>query len=148
MRLRQGSYMRSQAELRLPPESIAPTLARAAIAAMASGLPAEAASDVELLTSEVVSNAVKHSKLSPSDEIIVRFVMDGYVRVEVMDPGPPFDAQPTRPDLAGWDPDSIGWDCWSSTLSRRLGGSNPRAVARRSGSKSVPADHHLTRVRV
>ena len=101
--------MRSQAELRLPPESIAPTLARAAIAAMASGLPADAASDVELLTSEVVSNAVKHSKLSPSDEIIVRFVMDGYVRVEVMDPGPPFDAQPTRPDLAGRDPDSSGW---------------------------------------
>jgi serine/threonine-protein kinase RsbW len=109
LRLRQGSCMRSQAELRLPPESIASTLARAAIAAMTSGLLAEAASDVELLTSEVVSNAVKHARLSPSDEIIVRFVMDGYVRVEVMDPGPPFDAQPTRPNLARRDPDSSGW---------------------------------------
>jgi anti-sigma regulatory factor (Ser/Thr protein kinase) len=101
--------MRSEAELRLPPQFIAPTLARAAITAMSSGLPDDVVSDVELLTSEVVSNAVKHAKLSPSDEIIVRFVMDGYVRVEVVDPGPPFDARPTRPNLASQDPDSNGW---------------------------------------
>ena len=99
------------------------THARAAIAAMASGLPAEAAFDVELLTSEVVSNAVKHAKLSPSDEIIVRFVMDGYVRVEVMDPGHSTPNQRGRIWRGGIRTQVAG-DCRSSTLTRRLGGSN------------------------
>lgn len=42
----------------------------------------------------------------------------------------------------------VAGDCSSSTLSRRPGALNPRAAARRSGSKSGPADPALTRVRV
>ncbi len=68
--------MRSEIELRLPPEPIAPILARAAVTAIGSGLPASVVSDAELLTSEVVSNAVKHADLDPSQKIVLR-VADG-----------------------------------------------------------------------
>lgn len=96
--------MRSQSELRLRPEPTAPGLARAAIAVAASGLPAVTVADAELLTSEVVSNAVRHARLDPLQEIVVRIVADGYVRVEVADPGPPFDADRHEPstDSSGW----------------------------------------------
>jgi anti-sigma regulatory factor (Ser/Thr protein kinase) len=96
--------MRCQVELRLPPEPIAPTLARAAVAAIASGLPEAVASDIKLLATEIVSNAVRHANLDPSEEIILRIVMDGNIRVEITDPGPPFD-----PDLHRLDPGSSGW---------------------------------------
>jgi anti-sigma regulatory factor (Ser/Thr protein kinase) len=95
--------MRSQVELRLPPEPIAPTLARAAVAAVGSGLPEAVASDIKLLTTEIVSNAVRHANLDPSEEIILRIVADGYVRVEVTDPGPLF------PELRRLDPGPSGW---------------------------------------
>ena len=73
--------MRSEIELRLPPEPIAPILARAAVAAIGSGLPGSVVSDAELLTSEVVSNAVKHADLDPSQEIVLRVVMDERLRI-------------------------------------------------------------------
>ena len=96
--------MRSQSELRLRPESAAPGLARAAIAAAASALPPMVVADAELLTSELVSNAVRHAELDPSQEIVVRIVADGNVRVEVADPGPPFHADLREPstDSSGW----------------------------------------------
>jgi serine/threonine-protein kinase RsbW len=94
----------NETELRLRPGSAAPGLARAAIAAAASGMPAVMVADAELLTSELVSNAVRHAELDPSQEIVVRIVADGYVRVEVADQGPPFEADLRRPGSA-----SSGW---------------------------------------
>ena len=102
--LRQRCCMRSQVELRLPPEPIAPTLARAAVAAVGSDLPEAVASDIKLLATEIVSNAVRHANLDPSEEIILRIVADGYVRVEVTDPGPPFE-----PELGRLEPGPSGW---------------------------------------
>jgi anti-sigma regulatory factor (Ser/Thr protein kinase) len=81
--------MRPQAELRFPPELTTPAFARAAVAAMASGLPEEVVSDIELLTTELVTNAVKHAKVGHPEQIIVRLVLRDSVRVEVIDPGPP-----------------------------------------------------------
>jgi anti-sigma regulatory factor (Ser/Thr protein kinase) len=94
----------NESELRLRPEAAAPSLARAAIAAAASALPAVVVADAELLTSEVVSNAVRHAELDPSQEIVVRIVADSYVRVEVVDQGPPFEADLRRPGSGsnGW----------------------------------------------
>ena len=71
---------------------------------MGLDLPEAAMADVELLTSEVVSNAVRHADLNPSEEIVLRVVTDGYVRVEVIDPGPPFEAGPPKPESGsgGW----------------------------------------------
>jgi anti-sigma regulatory factor (Ser/Thr protein kinase) len=96
--------MRSEVELRLPPEPIAPLLARAAVTAIGSGLPGSVVSDAELLTSEVVSNAVKHAVLDPSQEIVLRVVRDEHVRVEVTDPAPPFEADLREPGsgTSGW----------------------------------------------
>src|SRR6266498_573723 len=97
--------MRPQAELRLPPELTTPAFARAAVSAMASGLPEEVVSDIELLTTELVTNALKHATVSQSEQIIVRLVLRDGVRVEVIDPGPPFDPRPVRPDsgsMSGW----------------------------------------------
>lgn len=96
--------MTTRAELRLLPEPIAPTLARAVVAALGSGLPEAVVSDAELLTSEVVSNAVTHATLDPSDEVTLRVAVDGNVRVEVADSGPPFEVHPTRPEpgTGGW----------------------------------------------
>lgn len=96
--------MRSEIELRLPPEPIAPILARAAVAAIGSALPGSVVSDAELLTSEVVSNAVKHADLDPSQEIVLRVVMDERLRIEVADPGPPFEA-----DLRRQSSNTSGW---------------------------------------
>jgi hypothetical protein len=42
--------------------------------------------------------------LDPSEEIILRIVADGYVRVEVTDPGPPFE-----PELGRLAPGPSGW---------------------------------------
>jgi serine/threonine-protein kinase RsbW len=97
--------MRPQAELRFPPELTTPAFARAAVAAMASGLPEEVVSDIELLTTELVTNAVKHAKVGHPEQIIVRLVLRDGVRVEVIDPGPPFDPRPVKPDpgsTSGW----------------------------------------------
>lgn len=96
--------MGSRIELRLPPGSIAPTLARAAVAAVGSGLPETTASDAELLTTEIVANAVRHANLDPSQEIVLRLELDGRFRVEVVDPGPRFEADPRKPDegTSGW----------------------------------------------
>jgi len=52
----------------------------------------------------VVSNAVTHAELDPSQDIVVRIVADGYVRVEVVDQGPPFE-----PDLRRPGSGSRGW---------------------------------------
>ena len=96
--------MRPQAELRLPPELTTPAYARAAVAAMSSGLPEEVVSDIKLLTTELVTNALKHATVQ-SEQIIVRLVLRDGVRVEVMDQGPPFDPRPVRPDpgsTTGW----------------------------------------------
>jgi len=129
----QRCCMRSQVELRLPPEPIAPTLARAAVAAV--GLPEAVASDIELLATEIVSNAVRHANLDPSDEIILRIVADGYVRVEVTDLGPQFEPN----NCAGLNRARAAGDCSSSTHSLPHGVWKPKASARRSGSNSPEA---------
>lgn len=129
--------MGSEIELRLRPEPVAPSLARAAMAAVASGLPTAVMADAELLTTEVVTNAVRHAELDPSQEIVVRIVADGYVRVEVADPGPPFEAVLRRPgsDSSGWglflvnavatswgvEPEGSGKTVWFEVGARRSG---------------------------
>src|SRR5215218_5082052 len=81
-----------------PPELTTPAFARATVAAMSSGLPEEVVSDIELLTTELVTNALKHATVSQSEQIIVRLVLHDRVRVEVIDSGRPFEPHPVRPD--------------------------------------------------
>jgi anti-sigma regulatory factor (Ser/Thr protein kinase) len=89
-------------ELRLQSANGTAALARAAVAGMATDLPETAISDAQLLTTEVVANAITHAGLGPSDVITLRITGDGFVRVEVFDPGPMFDAGPRqRKSLSG-----------------------------------------------
>jgi anti-sigma regulatory factor (Ser/Thr protein kinase) len=96
-------------ELRLPPDPVAAALARAAVADLiGSGLPEAVASDAELLTSEVVSNALQHAGLSRTDALTLRLMLDSYLRVEVVDPGPPFELGPPLPHGVSGSPGGFG----------------------------------------
>jgi anti-sigma regulatory factor (Ser/Thr protein kinase) len=97
--------MGSEIELRLPPDPIAATLARAALTTLDSDVPEPVISDVQLLTTEVVSNAVRHASLMPSQQIVLRVEINGSVRVEVLDEGRLFRAGPRSTDGSGHN----GW---------------------------------------
>jgi anti-sigma regulatory factor (Ser/Thr protein kinase) len=97
----------SRAEVRLPAEPIAPALARAALRSTASCLPKPVVHDLSLLVTEVVTNAVRHGTRGPVDDVIVRIVADDSVRVEVVDPGRPFDPPPS-PER--FDDAPSGWE--------------------------------------
>lgn len=81
-------------ELRLPAEPSALFLARAAVVAVGSGLPKPIVSDAQLLTSEVVSNAILQAHGDPSATMIVRVERGDSIKVEVVDGGPVFEANP------------------------------------------------------
>jgi len=58
--------------------------------------------DVRLLLTELVTNALRHGKVTPEDEIGVRAeVADGTVRIEVHDPGRDGEVEPRRPGARG-----------------------------------------------
>jgi anti-sigma regulatory factor (Ser/Thr protein kinase) len=93
-------------ERELPVNAEAPAEARHALDAMSTGLPDGRVRDVQLLVSELVTNAVRHANLSARDRI--RLVVDlagDALRVEVHDPGGGFvpivpEPDPGRP--SGW----------------------------------------------
>jgi anti-sigma regulatory factor (Ser/Thr protein kinase) len=82
----------------------APSLARAAVAGFCerAELNGTQASTLALLVSELVSNAVIHSKAPPASAIVLyaRLLGDGAVRVEVIDRGGGFTALPRDPARA------------------------------------------------
>ena len=96
----------TRTELHLPGEAIAPALARAGVRSAVPDVPDQTISDLELLVTEVVSNAVRHSGQRPTDEIVVRVSASDLVRVEVLDRGPTFDP-PAGPER--FDPRPSGW---------------------------------------
>jgi anti-sigma regulatory factor (Ser/Thr protein kinase) len=81
----------------LPASGSAPGMARACLSAAASGLTSdeEVAEALLLLTTELVSNAIRHSGIRPGEDIILRVDREESIRVEVLDPGPGF--TPKRP---------------------------------------------------
>jgi anti-sigma regulatory factor (Ser/Thr protein kinase) len=93
-------------DLHLPAEPIAVAVARAGIRDAAAGLPDQVVADLMLLTSEVVSNAIRHVPHDIGDEIILRIAVDETVRVEVVDSGelfaPPSPHQPFDTPTSGW----------------------------------------------
>jgi anti-sigma regulatory factor (Ser/Thr protein kinase) len=78
--------------LALPPDPSAARLARHAL--HEARLPEDLEHTVDLLATEVVSNAVRHAGLRAGDRILfaARFVED-HIRVEVGSPGPTFDRE-------------------------------------------------------
>jgi anti-sigma regulatory factor (Ser/Thr protein kinase) len=72
----------------LPAEVISPALARASVRALTPDVTDATAADLALLVTEVVTNAVTHGSPNMGDEILLRILLDGRVRIEVVDAGP------------------------------------------------------------
>lgn len=86
---------RPQVTVELPPDLVAPRLARRALERLDHGVAADIVERLKLLVSELVTNSVVHAGLSHGDRIAVAVaVAPESVRVEVCDPGPGFDAPP------------------------------------------------------
>jgi transcriptional regulator with XRE-family HTH domain/anti-sigma regulatory factor (Ser/Thr protein kinase) len=85
---------------RFPTTTLSPSLARAALAATAVGIPTDTFDDAALLTSELVTNSVKHSG---SDWIDVEITLAPRVlRIEVSDQSTA-PIRPETPDIdGGW----------------------------------------------
>jgi anti-sigma regulatory factor (Ser/Thr protein kinase) len=91
-----------RSEFHLPPRTTAPALARATVASAIGPVRPEVAEQVELLTSEVVTNAIRHSRSDPLAELILRVdASNAHVRIEVLNAGPSFDPPVPSPDLSG-----------------------------------------------
>jgi serine/threonine-protein kinase RsbW len=90
--------MRSDMSFELAGGPYAVTAARLALSDLDSHVDASIAFDVRLLVSELVTNSVKHAKVSEEDSIMLGVKIDGeIVRVEVRDSGPGFDPPPAAP---------------------------------------------------
>jgi anti-sigma regulatory factor (Ser/Thr protein kinase) len=76
-------------EMTLPAGPTAATTARCEVTRrLSQRVPGRALEDVRLLLTELVTNALRHSAVTPEDEIGVRAQVDnGTVRIEVHDPG-------------------------------------------------------------
>jgi anti-sigma regulatory factor (Ser/Thr protein kinase) len=92
----------TMSEFHLPPRTTAPRLARATVSTAIGSVRPEVAEEIELLTSEVVTNAIRHARVDPLGEVILRVdASDDHVRVEVLNPGPSFDPVPSIPGVNG-----------------------------------------------
>lgn len=84
----------------------AATRARRALDELETAIPEPVREDLELLVSEVVTNAVRHAGASHGNLIGLSVEVDrGRVRVEVSDPGPGFEPAPVIPTMfqeSGW----------------------------------------------
>src|SRR3954447_2643999 len=80
----------SEVLLALSPDTSAPRRARRAL--HEARLSEDLQHTVDLLTTELIANSVRHAQLDPDQRIVfaARFVSD-YIHVEIADPGPGFD---------------------------------------------------------
>ena len=85
-------------EVCLEPTPAAVGLAREAVGRLEGYADPVARADVRLLVSELVTNAIRHADLRPSDEItLVAEERQGAIRVEVGNRGTGFDVAPSGP---------------------------------------------------
>ena len=105
-----------QVSIEIPADAEAAAIAREFIAgALAVGFLQHRIEDLRLLTSEVVTNSVRHAGLVPGDTIgLAVDVSKRRVRVEVADDGPSFDPS----DLPESSPEGTGG--WGLLLVEQL----------------------------
>jgi anti-sigma regulatory factor (Ser/Thr protein kinase) len=93
-------------DVSLPADARAPAAARRALEGMRPSLDRRAFEETMLLVSELVTNSVRHARLSANESIELRVRVDTrQVHVAVTDSGPGFDpdtAGPARNLEAGW----------------------------------------------
>jgi len=92
-------------DLRLTSNSEAISAARHSLDEFKGLVPPEKLEDVRLVVSELVTNSVRHARLSPHDQILLTVTVSaGSIRGRVCDPGPGFEVPSElgpRPDLSG-----------------------------------------------
>ena len=106
-----------QVSIEVPVEPEAPAVAREVVALALVGVPVaeDRIDDLRLLTSEVVTNAIRHAGLEAGDSIgLAVDVSDERVRVNVADDGPGFEPA----DVEGPLPGKIGG--WGLLLVKQL----------------------------
>ena len=82
-------------EHNLPPAPPAPSKARKIVRSVTPALSPNAADSVLLMTSEVVTNALRHGRPQPSQEIVLRVERRPHnVHIEVVNDGPVFVPEP------------------------------------------------------
>ena len=80
--------------------------ARIALGELELGLGAELLRDVRLMTSELVTNSIRHAGVDRRDTVVVRaWLRDDHIGIEVADGGPGFEPVVT----AGREPEPGGW---------------------------------------
>ena len=118
--------------MRFPVRAEAATMARTAIQDMLTSVPRSVLFDAQLLTSELVSNAVRHAGLGPEDAVGLTIALTpDRLHVGVLDDGPGFEAAAHRPDAVG------GWVCSWSRPYRTAGASSGASGPTRGGSRST-----------
>jgi serine/threonine-protein kinase RsbW len=92
-----------EVELSYQPAATAATQARTDVTErLAARLGAGVLEDVRLLVTELITNALRHGKLTAGDRVSVKAsVEDGVVRIEVRDPGNNGDVAPREPGQRG-----------------------------------------------
>jgi transcriptional regulator with XRE-family HTH domain/anti-sigma regulatory factor (Ser/Thr protein kinase) len=125
-----SAWYPGQFRKRFPTDTVAPGLARAALAATAIGIPVDAFETTELLISELVTNSVRHSH---SDWVDVAITLTTDVlRIEVSDQDRQT-VRPRTPDLdGGWGFTLVG------ELATRWG------VQRQADGKTVWIEYDVT----
>jgi anti-sigma regulatory factor (Ser/Thr protein kinase) len=84
-------------EFHLAADAMAPLLARHRVTTAANCAGTPTAEALALLTSELVSNAIRHAPVPPTQDVVVRFRDGDSLRVEVLDGGAGFVAPAERP---------------------------------------------------
>ena len=105
-----GSWRSAEFERDLPVDGSAPALGGAAVLVAAAGVPEQVLLDAELLTSELVTNSVRHGPVDAEPITLRISVADQTLRVEVTDGG----SGPTRRRLPHQE------DGWGLALVREL----------------------------
>jgi transcriptional regulator with XRE-family HTH domain/anti-sigma regulatory factor (Ser/Thr protein kinase) len=96
-----NGWRSAELEKDLPVDGSTPALGRAAVLVAAAGIPEQSLLDAELLTSEILTNSVRHGPLD-AEQITLRIsVGKRMLRVEVVDGGPRR-ARQRPPDQGGW----------------------------------------------
>jgi anti-sigma regulatory factor (Ser/Thr protein kinase) len=96
--------MHSLLHIDIPRDARAPGRARRAVEAFAGDLPTDAAADVKLMVSELISNSVKYGGVGEIS-LALRSAEHGHLRAEVADEGGGFvPEERNRPatDVGGW----------------------------------------------
>jgi signal transduction histidine kinase len=123
----------SEVLLALPPEPGAARKARRAL--HEARMPEDLEHTVELLTTELIANAVRHAELEPNQKItLYARAVDDFIRVDIHNPGPPFDADRAR-EGKGYGLRMV--DMLSSRWGVDPGGCGSRSTAAPSGAAST-----------